>query len=141
MHADDLDMLDCGERLHDPRETPRRQNQRVAAGEDHLPDFFVIANIGNRGMKRSAGERALEANHFAAEAEAAIDRADMKRLEQDPVGITMHDALERAMRAIPDRVGALLRLYVELGRIGNELARDRVARIGRIDELCDVWGE
>ncbi len=27
---------------------------------------------------------------------------------------------------------------VELGRIGHELARDRIARIGGIDELDDV---
>ena len=32
----------------------------------------------------------------------------------------------------------LLAADVELGRVGNELARDRIARIGRIDQLGDV---
>ena len=47
----------------------------------------------------------------------------------------MHDALDRRVRVVADRVGELLRLHVEFGRVGNELARDRIVRIARIDQL------
>ena len=33
-------------------------------------------------------------DHFAAETKAAIDRADMNKLEQHPVGIAVHDACD-----------------------------------------------
>jgi len=77
-------------------------------------------------------------HHFATEAETAIDRADMDGLEQHAVGIAVHDALDRTMGVVADRVGRLLGTDVELGRIGNELARDRVVRIGRIDQIGDI---
>ena len=41
----------------------------------------------------------------------------------------------RAVRAIADRVGDLLRRHIELGCIRNELARDRIVRIARVDQL------
>jgi hypothetical protein len=50
----------------------------------------------------------------------------------------VHDALDRAVGVIPDRIGRFLRGAVELGRIGNELRRDRVMPIGRIDERRQV---
>ena len=53
----------------------------------------------------------------------------------------MHDALDRAVGVVADRVGHLLGPAVELGPIGNELACDRVARIGGIDQLGDVGGQ
>ena len=46
----------------------------------------------------------------------------------------MHDAFDRAVRVVADRVGALLRLNDKLGRIGHELARDRIVRVGAVDQ-------
>ena len=108
-------------------ETPRRQHQRIAAGEDHLPDLRLRANIVERRVElRAARAPRRPAHHLAAEAKTAIDRADMERLEQHPVGIAMHDALDRAVRASPIGSARFLGAACELGRIGNELARDRV---------------
>jgi hypothetical protein len=42
MQSDDLDMLDIGQIRHDLAQSPRRQHQRIAAGEDHLPDLVML---------------------------------------------------------------------------------------------------
>ena len=59
----------------------------------------------------------------------------MDELQKYPVGITVHHALERAVNVIADRVGVFLGLNIKLGRIRNQLPRDRIIRIGRVDEL------
>ena len=100
------------------REPARRQHQRIAAGQDHLPDFRVRADIIERRRVGLVRQRVLLAgsDHLAAEAEAAIDRADMNELEQHAVGIAMHDACDRRMRVIADRIGALARLASRVRR-------------------------
>jgi hypothetical protein len=95
-------------------------------------------DIVERGGELLARERTAMPHHFAAKAKAAIDRADIDRLEQHAIGIAVHDALDRAMGAVADGIGHLLRADLELGRIRNELARDRVARVGRVDQAGDV---
>ncbi len=46
----------------------------------------------------------------------------------------MHDALDRRMRVVADRIGQLLRLRLEFGRVRDELPRNGIVRIGTIDE-------
>ena len=48
----------------------------------------------------------------------------------------MHDAVDRAVRVIADRVGALLGLHDKLGRIGHELSGDRIGGIGAVDQFA-----
>ena len=57
VHADDLDVLDRRQRLDDLPETPRREHERIAAGEDHLPDLAMVADIAQRGVELLARER------------------------------------------------------------------------------------
>jgi hypothetical protein len=99
------------------------------------------ANVGDRRFEFRARKAALPSNHFAAETEAAIGGADVDRLEQHPVGIAMHDALDRAVDAIADRVARLLGPAGELSRVGNELAGDRVGSIRSIDQIGEIGGE
>ena len=47
----------------------------------------------------------------------------------------MNDASHWAVRRIADRVGDFLRRHIELGCIRNELARDRIGQITRVDQL------
>ena len=141
VHADDLDVFDRRERGDQLFETARREHERVPAGEDHLPDLAMRANIGDRRFELRARKTALPSNHFAAETKAAIGSADVDRLEQHSVGIAMHDALDRAMDAVADRVAHLLGPAGELGLLGNELARDGVGSIGGIDEVGEIGGE
>ena len=137
MDADDFDVLDRGQRLHHLAQPPRRQHQRIAAGEDDLPDFCMLADIIERRRKRRAIERAglARPDHFAAEAEAAIDRANLCELEQHAVRIAMHDARHRRMGIIADWIGKLLRARIEFSFAGDELPRDRVVRIVTIDQI------
>ena len=110
VEADDLHVLDAGKPLRDLREAARREHQRIAAGEDDLPDLRMGRDIGEglvHGLRRERAET-LRPHHLAAEAEAAIDRADMHRLEQHPVRVAMHDALDGAMCKVADRIAALL---------------------------------
>ena len=41
VHADDLDVVDRRQRFDDLPKTPRREHERIAAGEDHLPDLAL----------------------------------------------------------------------------------------------------
>ena len=59
----------------------------------------------------------------------------MGELEQHAVGIAVHDACDRAVGVVADRIGALLRAHLKLGRIGHELPRDRIVRIGAVDQF------
>ena len=103
------------------RQPPRRQHQGIAAGQDHLPDFLVRADVVERGRIGLVRQRAVLArsDHLAAEAEAAIDRADMNELEQHAIGIAMHDAGDRRMRVIADRIGVLARLRRQFVRVSG----------------------
>ena len=125
----------CGmarEPRHQLAEPARRQHQRIAAGQDHFPDFRLRGDIGEAVSSAAAHSvRAPRPHHLAAEAEAAIDRADMHRLEQHAVGIAMHDALDRGVRDIADRVGSLLRRDARARGVGDELAGDRIVGSSR----------
>ena len=139
MNPDDFDVIDRPEPDHDVADPPRRQGKRIAAGEDHLPDLRPRRDIGERGVQRLRGEigRTARPDHGAAKAEAAVDRAAVEKLQQRAIGIAVNDPLDRAERRIADRVFALLRARKQFGQIGDELARDRVARIRAIDQPGD----
>ena len=47
----------------------------------------------------------------------------------------MHDAVDWCVSVVADWVGEFLRLCLKLGCVGHELPRDRVVRIGRVDQL------
>ena len=47
----------------------------------------------------------------------------------------MHDAFDRAECVVANRIGAVLRTLLKLARIRHELPRDRIKRIGGIDQI------
>ena len=47
----------------------------------------------------------------------------------------MNDAFDRAMRFVADRIALSSGCNVKLARIGNELPRNRIVRIGRVDQI------
>ena len=116
---------------------PRRQHEGIAAGQDHLPDFGMRGDVGKRGFQIGGAEHLILArpHHLAAEAEAAIDRANMRELQEHAVGVAMHDARNRTVPFVADGIGALIALRVEFGGGGHELLRDRVVGIARVDEI------
>jgi hypothetical protein len=143
--AHHLDVIDRGETRHHPRDPSRRQHQRIAAGKDHLPDLIVRGDVVERGIELLRRQRlGAGADHLAAEAEAAIDGAGRGQLEQHAVGIAVHDAGSRRVGAVADRVGVLVRLRLKFRSVRHELPRDRIVRIGAVDQLrerrCDRNG-
>jgi hypothetical protein len=140
VHAHDLDVLDCSKRAHHLAQPPRRQDEWIAAGEDHFPDVVMGADVIERGVKLRAREclPLARPDHLAAKTEAAIHRTHMHQFQQHAIRIAMHDAFDRAVRIVADRIGAFALARPKLGRIGHELARDRIIRIGWIDQRCDI---
>ncbi len=90
------------------------------------------ADVGERSFEFGGREIAvlLRADHFAAEAEAAIDRTDMARaLSSTRSGIAMHDAFDRLVRLVANRVGTVLRGGSSSSCVErHELARDQDRR-------------
>ena len=77
-------------------------------------------------------------DHFTAKTETAIDRANVNQLEQHPVGIAMHDAADWRMRVIADWIGILAWDAHQLLNGWDELSRDRIIRIARVDQRSNV---
>ena len=102
------------------RQTPRREDQRIAAGQDHFPDLRRARGY-NRAPPPVRAATALPArpDHLAAETETAIYRAGIDELEQHAVGIAVDDAFKRAVGAVADRIAALSRFAVQFGASGT----------------------
>src|SRR5262245_57333832 len=143
MNTNDLDVVDDGKLLHHGAQPPRRQDKRIAAGENDLPDFRARADIVERSSERPRRQtgRLAGADHFAPEAEPAIDRADVRQLEQYTIGITMHDAFDRAVRVVPDRIHKLFGPMSELRHVRNELTCNRIVRIVPVDQAGQWPGQ
>ncbi len=130
VEADHLDVLDRVQRRHDRAELGGRDDQRIAAGEDDLPHLLVGPDVVEGRLQLRLAEHALAgADHLAAEAEAAVDRAQVHRLEQQPVRVAVGDPLDRGEGVVADRVGALLRGDQQLGPGGDELSGDRIVDV------------
>ena len=141
--ADDGDMRDRVERRDDRRDAARRQQERVAAGDDDLPDLRPLRGYSRRrgrAPRRRAsppcarpargGSRSGNRPGRRGSASAARGRDSGGRC---PAPAT--SARRRSGRA--DRPGA----SSSSAPRGHELRRDRVGRIGRVDQLRDILGQ
>jgi hypothetical protein len=99
-------------------------------------DIVERAVIGGR---RERG-RLARSDHFAAKTKSAIDRADVNQLEQHSIGIAMHDAGDRRMVVIADRIRILAWLSDQFLGARNELTRNRIVGIPGIDQRGHVSG-
>ena len=125
--TDRLDVRHRAERGDDLGQAPRRQHQRVPAGQDDLGHGGVVGEPGVGSLQFGLGQQAaVGADMFAAEAEPAVNRADQQRFQQCSVRIPMHHALNGGQRIVADRIGALMGGCDQFGGVGDELPRDRV---------------
>src|SRR5262245_15304515 len=76
--------------------------------------------------------------HFAAEAKATIDGADVRCLKQHAIRIAMDNSLDRTPGIVAYRIDTLARLLFKFRRIGNKLPRDRILGIVRINQLSQM---
>ena len=135
MPAQHFDVRDRRERPGDYREPARRKRQRIAAGEHDLPDFRtggdIIERAGEPGLVEPGRSRT---DRFAPKAETAIDRADRDELQQHAIAIAVHQAGQGGLRRVADGIVEFGRPAIEFAGIGEELPRDRVRRIVRVDQ-------
>lgn len=90
VEAHDPYVVDVRKGLNQLGNSPRRGDQRVAAGDDHLPDLRMGPDIIDSVFKGLRFQvRRLRADHLAAEAESAVDRTDMDEFQQHPVRVTV----------------------------------------------------
>ena len=118
------------------------QRQRIAAGQDHLADFGMIRDIGQRRLQRLARVAAADrGQRFLAEAEPAIDRALIGREQQHPVGMAMRQPRHRAEVMVGDRIVKLaLRLLQFVGR-RDDLRADRIGGVVPVDQVEIGFGD
>src|SRR5580700_2162053 len=77
MKADGLNVRDRVERPHDHADAPRRQQKRIAAGNDDLPNLLMLADVIESAFERLGRQHPIIlADLLAPEAEAAIHRAN-----------------------------------------------------------------
>ena len=118
------------------RSLPMRQRQRVAAGDDHVADLGMLADVLDHPLVVVADRVPAAAVHgrALARAEPAVHGADVRGDQQRPVGIAVRQAGDRRVLVFFERVfqldagGARL-----LERRGHRLQadRDRADRRGR----------
>ena len=101
----------------------------------------IVERAGIAGFRQCALRQCAllaGADHLAPKAEPAIDGADMHELEQHAIGIAMHDARDRRMRIIADRVRVLARRGNQLHCTRDELLRDGIGGIARLNQRGDL---
>jgi hypothetical protein len=104
--ADDAEMRNRREPGENLGHAADRQQQRLSAGEDRLPDFGVPRDVGDGGVELGHRQGFLAGAHgLAPKAEAAVDGAGVLRLEQHAVAVAVDDALDRRVRRVADRIG------------------------------------
>ncbi len=135
-------MIDGFEPGHDLREPPRRQGQRIAAGQNHFPDCRMLLDIADGGGERIRRKMRppLGSDHLAAKAEPAIDRTDVQQFQEHAIGVAVDDAVDWAEQKITSRIGHFVWLLRELGQIRNKLAGNWIARIGGVYQRRDGAG-
>ncbi len=138
--AQHLDVRHRAQALRHVGDAARREHERVAAGQDHLPDAGIGGDVGDRPVERLAGKggRPRGPHRLAAEAEAAVDRADVRELQQHAVGIAVHHAGDGREALVADGIGQLFGRLLQLAHIGHELPRDRVGGVASVDQRQHV---
>ena len=98
--AYDLDMRDSAQPPAELVDPPVGQEERIAAGHDHVADFGVLFQVPEGRLELRHGDLLGIAHLAAARAEAAVRSAHGRYEEQRAVGIAMRDVGNR-------RVGVL----------------------------------
>src|SRR5205814_1588506 len=108
----------------------------------YLPDLGMVADVINGAGERLPGQhRWALAHNFPAKAKAAVDRAKQNRLQQNAIGVAMHNTGDRRPALVADRVRLILGCGDKLRRARHELRRDWIGRVRRIDQCCDIRGQ
>ena len=118
------------------------QQQRIAAGEEHVADFGMLLQITERGFVFHVQMLlAYTAHHAAAGAVAAVAGAAISDQEEHAIRITMHEAWHRHVAVFTTRISHLGWIIERLFDPWNDLATDRAIGIDGVDEIEVVRGD
>jgi len=133
VNADHRHMIDGVQGVDNSGQTARRQNKRIAARQNYLPDCFMVAYIGDRRFQRVAAQHPV-ADHLPPEAKPAIDRAGVDWRQQNPVGITLDNAFDGRVGAVADWIAQFVRRNNRFRQIRHELSGDGIVRVRAVDQ-------
>ena len=114
-----------------------RQRERVAAGDDHVADLRVLADVLDHPLVVAADGVPAAADHGRplARAEPAIHGADVRGDQQGAVGIAVRQARHRRVLVLFERILQLVAGRVlGLERRGDRLQADRIVGIVGVDQ-------
>ncbi len=139
--ADDLDVRDVAQVLEEVLETPVRQHQGVAAGEDDVANLGMLAQVLERRIELVERDLLRISDLAAARAKPTVGRADGADQEEDAVGVPVRDIRDRRILVLAERVDDSVDDLVLVGR-GDVLIPkgvagllDRSERRGRDSEV------
>src|SRR5438874_728931 len=93
MKAYNPQMRHLVEDADDVRNAAWREQKRVTACDDHLPDLRPLTDVVKGARQGGLVEhRPFLAHDLAAKTKAAIDRAKQRRFQQHAIGVPMNDA-------------------------------------------------
>ena len=127
--AQALEMRDLAQRLHQPRQALVGGDQRVAAGQDHLVDALVGAQVVEDILPLRAAGLVVLIGEVTAEAVAAVDRAAAAGHQQHPVGVLVDQSRQRRMLGLFQRIGDVAVEHIGLGVQRQHLAQQWVVGV------------
>ena len=114
--ADHLHVGDRPQRREELLEPLVREQQRVAAADQHVAHLGVGGDVVEPLLQGGAGQLGLSALRDAPpRAVAAVDRAGVGGQEEHPVGVLVHDGLHRAVGVFAEWVGQFAGPHPRLG--------------------------
>ena len=139
---DDLDVLDGPQPAQDILQHLRREQQRVAAAQQHVTDRRCGGDVRDLPIVIAPAElRAGVADDAAARAVAAVAGALSRHQHQHPIGIAVHQARHRAVAVFVQRIDHHAVECDQLLAGGDHLAADRAVRIIRVDQRREIRGD
>ena len=137
--AEELDVLDGPQPGEEILELLVAEEQRVAAGEEHVADFRVRGDVINLPVKLRVEVIAAGVAHEPrARAIAAVGGAAVRDEEQHAVGVAMDEPGHRRVRVFAAGVGHFPRRGVRLLQAGNHLPADGTVLVLGVNEVEEV---
>ncbi|OHE20272.1 MAG: hypothetical protein A2X95_01800 [Syntrophobacterales bacterium GWF2_56_9] len=119
------------------------QGQRIAAGEEDVPDLRVRCDVRDAPfpLLGALAVVAAVADHPRAGAVAAVGRADPRHQKQNAVRVAVDDPGNRAVLILVERVVRLAAAAEMLMHGGNDRPAQGLPRVPRVEEARVVGGD
>ncbi len=133
--ADDLDVRDRAERAEQPVEVVVGEDERVAAGEQHVADGGRAGDVGDAGAEVVLAHHEVGiAHHALAQAVAAVDGALARDAKGDFVGVVVDEVFDRAVAHLVQRIGDAHDVGRHLAGVRHHLPAHRARRVRGVHE-------